>query len=54
VIVVDNVLRYGRVVAPKDAETVVVAEFNAAVQADPRVEAVMIPLADGVTLARKL
>jgi caffeoyl-CoA O-methyltransferase len=54
IIVVDNVLRYGRVVAPKDAETVVVAEFNAAVQADPRVEAVMIPLSDGVTLARKL
>jgi caffeoyl-CoA O-methyltransferase len=54
IVVVDNVLRYGRVLAPKDAETVVVAEFNAAVRADPRVESVMIPLGDGLTLARKL
>jgi caffeoyl-CoA O-methyltransferase len=54
VIVVDNVLRAGRVLAPDDDETRAIVEFNDIVQADSRVEAVMTPIADGLTLARKL
>jgi caffeoyl-CoA O-methyltransferase len=55
VIVVDNVLRYGRVIAPDDdEETRAIVEFNDIVTADGRVEAVMTPIADGLTLARKL
>jgi caffeoyl-CoA O-methyltransferase len=54
VIVVDNVLRGGRVIAPDDAETRAIVEFNDIVLADSRVDAVMVPVADGLTLARKL
>ena len=55
VIAVDNVLRHGRVVTgDRDPDTVAVLEFNDFVRADARVESVMIPLADGLTLARKL
>jgi caffeoyl-CoA O-methyltransferase len=54
VILVDNVLRGGRVLDPGDSANVrAVVEFNSAVRADPRVEAVMLPLGDGVTLARR-
>jgi caffeoyl-CoA O-methyltransferase len=53
VLAVDNVLRGGRVVAAeKDAETAAIVAFNEIVAADDRVESVMIPLADGLTLAR--
>jgi caffeoyl-CoA O-methyltransferase len=52
--VVDNVLRGGRVIAPDDAETRAIVEFNDIVLADARVDAVMVPVADGLTLARKL
>jgi caffeoyl-CoA O-methyltransferase len=55
VILVDNVLRHGRVLHPDPADpadTVMVA-FNDLVVADDRVESVMIPLADGVTIARR-
>jgi caffeoyl-CoA O-methyltransferase len=62
VIVVDNVLRRGDVVevsrnptAPGvDPDTAAIVAFNDMVLADDRVETVMIPLADGLTLARKL
>jgi caffeoyl-CoA O-methyltransferase len=55
VIVVDNVLRGGRVIAAQaDPETYVIKRFNDLVLADERVESVMIPLADGLTLARRL
>ena len=55
-IVVDNVLWSGRVTDPDgaDATTALMIAFNDAVVADPRVEVVMLPIADGLTLARKL
>ncbi|WFE33708.1 O-methyltransferase [Micromonospora sp. WMMD975] len=52
VIAVDNTLRGGRVLAPGNADDRAIAAFNDAVVADTRVEAVMLPIADGVTLAR--
>jgi caffeoyl-CoA O-methyltransferase len=53
VLVVDNVLRGGRVVGPRDEDDEAIIAFNDLVSADDRVEAVMIPLADGLTLARR-
>jgi predicted O-methyltransferase YrrM len=54
VIAVDNVLRGGRVVDPDgDPTTVAIVEFNDLVLADDRVDSVMLPLADGLTLARR-
>ncbi|MEV6690084.1 class I SAM-dependent methyltransferase [Micromonospora sp. NPDC051196] len=52
VIAVDNVLRHGRVIAPEDADDRAIAAFNDDVLADVRVAAVMLPIADGLTLAR--
>jgi caffeoyl-CoA O-methyltransferase len=52
VIAVDNVLRGGRVIAPRDADDRAIAAFNDEVLADVRVDAVMLPVADGLTLAR--
>lgn len=52
VIAVDNVLRDGRVLAPQDASDRAIAAFNDEVLADTRVDPVMLPLADGLTLAR--
>ena len=55
VLLVDNVLWDGRVVQPDaaDENTVAIRAFNDLVAADPRVEAVMLPIADGLTLCRK-
>lgn len=52
VIAVDNVLRGGRVLAPRDADDRAIAAFNDEVLADVRVDIVMLPIADGLTLAR--
>ncbi|MEO3922828.1 O-methyltransferase [Micromonosporaceae bacterium B7E4] len=52
-IVVDNVLRGGRILAPQTVADRAIAEFNEAVLADERVELVMLPIADGLTLARR-
>lgn len=52
VIAVDNTLRGGRVLAPQNAGDRAIAAFNDEVLADVRVEAIMLPIADGVTLAR--
>jgi caffeoyl-CoA O-methyltransferase len=52
VIAVDNTLRDGRVLAPQNADDRAIAAFNDAVLADVRVDVVMLPIADGVTLAR--
>ncbi len=51
----DNVLRSGRVVEPKerDSATEAIREFNRALHADERVDLSMVPIADGLTLARK-
>jgi caffeoyl-CoA O-methyltransferase len=53
VIVIDNVLRGGRVLAPASPDDRTIAEFNDAVRADPRVDSVLLPIADGITVARK-
>ncbi|MBQ1013339.1 SAM-dependent methyltransferase, partial [Micromonospora sp. M51] len=52
VIAVDNVLRGGRVIAPQDEGDRAIAAFNDEVLADVRVDPVMLPIADGLTLAR--
>jgi caffeoyl-CoA O-methyltransferase len=54
VIAVDNVLRGGRVLAPRDADDRAIAAFNEYVRTDDRVDIVMLPIADGLTLARRL
>ena len=55
VILVDNVLWMGAVVDPAadDEDTVAIRKFNDLVTADSRVECVMLPIADGLTLLRK-
>jgi caffeoyl-CoA O-methyltransferase len=53
----DNVLWDGKVLEepqPRDAQTKGIAAFNAHVQADPRVENVLLPLRDGLMMVRKL
>lgn len=54
-LLVDNVLWFGRVADPAadDEATGQIRAFNAKVAADPRVEAVMLPVGDGLTLVRK-
>lgn len=52
-IVADNVLWSGRVLAPKDKSDRAVVEFNKHVRHDPRVECVVLPVHDGVTLIRR-
>jgi caffeoyl-CoA O-methyltransferase len=52
-IVADNVLWSGRVLAPKKKTDRAVATFNRHVRRDPRVECVMLPVRDGVSLIRK-
>jgi len=54
VILIDNVLRGGRIVLPpNNADDATMAEFNDIVTADKRVTSMIIPIADGLTLARK-
>jgi len=55
VILVDNVLWTGAVVDPAvdDEDTLAIRKFNDLVAADSRVECVMLPIADGLTLLRK-
>jgi caffeoyl-CoA O-methyltransferase len=53
VIAVDNVLRGGRVLHPTSEADRVVAAFNDDVAKDDRVDAIMLPMADGITLARR-
>ncbi|MGH9185841.1 MAG: O-methyltransferase [Acidimicrobiales bacterium] len=55
VVTVDNVLWSGRVADPsaEDADTVAIRAFNRHAVADDRVELVMLPIADGLTIARK-
>ncbi|WP_320065828.1 O-methyltransferase [Micromonospora sp. RTGN7] len=52
VIAVDNTLRGGRVLAPQSAADRAIAAFNDEILADVRVETVLLPIADGLTLAR--
>lgn len=54
-VVLDNTLFFGRVIDPAaaDAATAGIRELNARVAADDRVDISMVPIADGVTIARK-
>lgn len=56
-IIADNTLWNGKVLEqpmPTDEQTRAIAEFNRLVANDPRFEAVMLPLRDGLTIIRKL
>ena len=56
-IIADNTLWAGKVIDPKaqrEAQTCGILDFNDRVAADPRVEKVIIPLRDGLTLIHKL
>lgn len=54
-IAVDNVLWSGQVLdpAPDDVDAMAIIQFNDKVVNDPRVDVVMLPVADGLTLARR-
>ena len=53
VLVLDNTLLRGRVLDPQDERSTVMAELNERIAADDRVDAVLLGLSDGVTLARR-
>jgi caffeoyl-CoA O-methyltransferase len=52
VVLLDNTLRHGKVLAPESDDDRAVVELNAALVADPRWETVLLPLADGLTMLR--
>ena len=52
-VLLDNTLRGGRVLAPETDDDRAVVELNAALAADPRWETVLLPVADGLTMLRK-
>jgi predicted O-methyltransferase YrrM len=56
IILVDNVLWNGSVIAPAhdDIDAQAIAHFNEARRVDPNVDLSMLPVADGLTLLRKL
>ncbi len=56
-IIADNVLWSGKVAQPansKDADTQVLQKFNAMIQTDERFENVLLPVRDGLMIARKV
>ena len=54
-ILADNVLWSGKVLdANPDKDTRAITAFNAKIQADPRVENVLLPIRDGMMLMRKI
>lgn len=54
-VVVDNTLWDGRVIDPEvaDEDTVAIRHFNEVLHADERVDLSLVPIGDGLTLARK-
>jgi caffeoyl-CoA O-methyltransferase len=52
-LVIDNVLWSGSVLNPEDETERAIDKFNKHVYNDKRVEVVMLPIRDGVTLAWK-
>jgi len=56
IIMADNVLWSGKILDPEknnDADTLAIDQFNKKIAADTRVEKLMLPLRDGITLIRK-
>jgi len=56
VLLSDNVLWYGKVTDPeiKDAETTALKKYNELLLNDPRVEVIILPVRDGISLAKLL
>lgn len=54
-IAIDNVLWYGRVADPdnQEANTEAIRDFNARIHRDERVDLSLVPIGDGLTLARR-
>jgi O-methyltransferase len=54
-IAVDNTLWHGKVVdaSEKDSDTEAIRQFNRTLHADERIDLSLVPIGDGVTLARK-
>jgi predicted O-methyltransferase YrrM len=54
-VLIDNTLWSGRVADPEvaDADTVALRHFNEVLHRDERVDLSLLPLGDGLTLARK-
>ena len=52
-IVADNVLWSGTVLNPEDEESSVLARFNEKVHTDVRVSNILLPIRDGLMVARK-
>jgi caffeoyl-CoA O-methyltransferase len=51
----DNVLWYGKVLEEKkDKKTAAIHDFNARIQEDKRVENILLPMMDGIMIARKI
>ncbi|MCX7547936.1 O-methyltransferase [Xanthomarina sp. F1114] len=56
IIISDNVLWHGKVIEklnPKDLSTKAVLDFNTLLKNDERIESVMLPIRDGLTISRK-
>lgn len=56
IILSDNVLWHGKVIEPldpKDASTKAVLDFNTLLKEDNRIETVVLPIRDGLTISRK-
>ncbi len=56
-IIADNVLYGGEVVMPKEEQSkngAAIVSFNEKVQADPRVEHLLVPVRDGLMVVRKI
>jgi caffeoyl-CoA O-methyltransferase len=53
VVLLDNTLRSGKVLAPASDDDRAIVVLNASLAADPRWETVLLPLADGLTMLRK-
>ncbi len=55
-LLIDNVLWSGKVtdtLKPTDKDTPIILAFNHKIQTDPRVENILLPIRDGIMLARK-
>jgi caffeoyl-CoA O-methyltransferase len=52
-LLIDNVLWYGRVLDPQNQRDRGIVDFNEAAARDPRVELVIVPIGDGIAMARK-
>jgi predicted O-methyltransferase YrrM len=55
IILADNILWSGKVIdeAAQDRETVLLRQYNERIHADERVENILLPIRDGIMVARK-